>query len=61
MNLVPNRGAPSLYLAGFFTRRESQVALDFDPPHGSRATQVLVRRMVILFFPFSLFDRFPQL
>jgi len=33
MNLVPNRGAPSFYLRGFFTRRESQVALDFDSPH----------------------------
>jgi len=32
MNLVPNRGAPSFYLPGYFTRRESQVALDFDPP-----------------------------
>ena len=57
MNLVPNRGAPSFYLPGFFTRRESQVALDFDPPHACRATQVLFRRMVIFFFPFSLFDR----
>ena len=32
MNLVPNSGAPSLYLPGCFTRRASQVALDFDPP-----------------------------
>jgi len=31
LNLVPNRGAPSFYLPGCFTRRESQVALDFDP------------------------------
>jgi len=32
MNLVPNAGAPSFCLPGCFTRRESQVALDFDPP-----------------------------
>jgi len=32
MNLVPNRGTPCFYLSGGFTRRESQVALDFDPP-----------------------------
>jgi len=61
MNLVPNRGAPSFYLPGLFTRRESQVALDFDPPHACRATQVPFRRMVIFFFPFSLFDRFLHL
>jgi len=52
MNLVPNRGAPRFYLPGFVTRRESQVALDFDPPHACRATQVPFRRMVIFFFPF---------
>jgi len=57
MNLVPNRGTPSLYLPGFFTRRESQVALDFDPPHACRATQVPFRRMVIFSFPFSLVAR----
>ena len=32
MNLVPNRDAPSFYLPGCFTGRESQVALDFDAP-----------------------------
>jgi len=57
MNLLPNRGAPSFYLPGFFIRRESQVALDFDSPHACRATQVPFRRVVILFFPFSLVDR----
>jgi len=57
MNLVPNRGAPSFYLPGVFTWRESQVALDFDPPQACRATQVPFRRMVIFFFPFSLVDR----
>jgi len=61
MNLVPNRGAPSFYLPSFFTRRESQVALDFDPPHACRATQVPFRRMLIFFFPFGLVDRFLHL
>jgi len=32
MNLVHNRGAPRFYLPGWFTQRESQVALDFDSP-----------------------------
>jgi len=41
MNLVPNRGAPRLYLPGSFTRRESQVALDFDP--ASRVVQLKFR------------------
>jgi len=58
MHLVPNRGAPSFYLPGVFTRRESQVALDVDPPHACRATQDPFRRMVVVFFPFSLVDRF---
>jgi len=58
MNLVPNRGAPSFYLPGVFTRRESQVALDFDPAHARRATQAPFRRMVIFIFTFSLVDRF---
>jgi len=38
MNLVHNRGAPSFYLPGSFTGRESQVALYFDPP--SRVVQL---------------------
>ena len=33
-----NRGAPSFYLPSYFTRRESQVTLDFDPP--SRVVQL---------------------
>jgi len=41
MNLVPNRGAPSFYVPGCFTLRESQVALDFDPP--SRVMQLKFR------------------
>jgi len=61
MNLVPNRGAPSFYLPGYFSRRESQVTLDFDPPHACRATPVAFRRMVIFFLPFSLVDRFLHL
>jgi len=32
MNLVHNRGAPSFYLPGYFTRRDNQGALDFDSP-----------------------------
>jgi len=32
MNLVHNRGTPSFYLPGYFTRRESQVALYLDSP-----------------------------
>ena len=58
MNLVPNRRAPCFYLPGFFNRRETQLALDFDPPHLCRATQVPFRRTVLVFFPFSLVDRF---
>jgi len=32
MNLVHNRGAPSFYLRGYLTLRESQVPQDFDSP-----------------------------
>jgi len=41
MNLVHNRGAPGFYFPGYFTRRESQVALDFDSP--SRVVQLKPR------------------
>jgi len=41
MNLVHNRGAPSFYLLGHFTRRESQVTLDFNSP--SRVIQLKPR------------------
>jgi len=39
MNLVHNGGAPSFYCPGHFTRRESQVTLDFD----SRSRVVLLK------------------
>ena len=38
MNHVHNRGAPSFYLRGYLTWRDSQVALDFDSP--SRVVQL---------------------
>jgi len=41
MNPVPNTCAPSFYFPGYYTRRESQVAQDFDPP--SRVVQLKFR------------------
>ena len=58
MNLVPNRGAPSFYLPGCFTQRESHVALDCDRPSLVVQLKFRSQRTVIYFFACSLVDRF---